>query len=86
METTMGKNITSIERHIASKDMYDDNGYCDTKIKKYETYYIRICDDGGDVHCSKCLAQMLIEYRETDHDYEFRDYWAEDFELIKGAK
>ena len=75
-------NIALVEKHCADKDMYDDNGYCDNKIHKFGVYYTRICPGGGDTHCPECMAQMLIEYRETDHEYSFRDLWRGDFERI----
>jgi len=50
-----------IERHCAHKDMYDDGGYCDTKIKKYHSYYwMGVADGNGETMCSECALQTLL--------------------------
>ena len=50
-------------RRFATDDMYDDGGYCDYKIKKYEIYYWRQLKENGETMCSHCAVSQIL------HDY-----------------
>ena len=70
----MSDRIDLIIRRCAKQDMYDDNGYCEHKIKKSEGYYTRVVPDGNcDNHCSECMLQMIIVDKERD--FRYQDDW-----------
>jgi len=70
----MSENIDLVIRRCAKQDMFDDNGYCEHKILKWEGYYTRVVPDGNcDNHCSNCMLQMIIADKERD--FKYRDDW-----------
>ena len=79
---------TTITRHCASKDMYDDGGYCETKIRRLGVYYwAGVADGNGENMCSDCMLQALLyQLQETNKIPEYTDRWMEDFKLITGRK
>ena len=81
----MSVEITRIERHCAEKDMYDDNGYCETKIKKFDRYYVRfVRDEGADCHCSDCILQLIIA--DKKRNFTYIDEWFTEYEKLTGLK
>jgi len=77
---------TYVERHCAYRDMYDDNGYCDTKIPKYGSFYwAGVADGNGEAMCSECmLATLLQQLRTTGTIPEYKDSWRAEFNQITG--
>ena len=74
-----------IQRHCAHKEMYDDGGYCETKIKKYEPYYwAGVADDNGELMCPECMLQCLIYQLQNGGCIpEYVDDWNNDFNTAK---
>jgi hypothetical protein len=72
-----------ISRHCAPEDIYDDFGYCDTKIKKYDPYYIvELPNSDGQCEtlCESCMLNMLLSTKDPrsylfNEDFEFTDLW-----------
>ena len=77
----MDRQIETIVRRCAPRDMYDDNGYCETKIKRMGVFYERLVGNNGDCHCSECMLQMILQTGERD--FAYKDMWFEDFEFVK---
>lgn len=76
---------TLIVRHCATKDMYDDGGYCETKIRKYQPYYwAGVADGNGESMCSECMLRHLVHQLQNGGCIpEYVDEWQQDFESIK---
>lgn len=74
-----------ISRHCAHKDMYDDSGYCDTKIKKYHSYYwAGVADGNGEIMCPECMLNCLLNQLNNGGCIpEYKDEWHSDFEASK---
>lgn len=76
---------TLIIRCCAPKEMYDDGGYCDTKIKRFGIYYwAGVADGNGEKMCSDCMLQTLIHQVITERGEipEYVDNWLVEFEAI----
>jgi len=73
---------TLIVRHCALKDMYDDRGCCETKIRKYESYYwTGVADGNGENMCSDCMLQCLIhQLKHGGGIPQYYDEWMDDFD------
>ena len=70
----MSEELFQIIRQCSNRDRYDDNGYCEHKIKKYEPYYTKVVKDGHcDTHCAECMLQVIIHDKERDFTYQ--DDW-----------
>lgn len=78
---------TLIVRHCAPKEMYDDEGYCETKIRKRgEYYWFGVADGNGANFCSECALQAIIYQLQMGGKFpEYRDCWMQDFELMRKA-
>ncbi len=80
----MSVDIARIEKHCAHKDMYDDDGYCDNRIRRLGVYYVRVTSDNNmDCNCPECMLQMVIA--DDKRDFQYVDLWMEDFERITHA-
>lgn len=79
---------TLIVRHCASDEMYDDEGSCETKIKKYGLYYwVAIADGNGENMCSECTLQTIIhQLRKGGCIPQYEDCWFKDFETIRSMR
>lgn len=76
---------TTIVRHCAHKDMYDDGGYCEHKIKRYEPiYWAGVADGNGELMCSDCMLQHLLHQLQNGGCMpEYEDNWKNDFNAVK---
>ena len=74
-----------IIKHCAHKDMYDDGGYCEHKIKKYEPiYWAEAKDCNGELMCSECMLQHLLYQLKKGGGFPvYEDRWGEEFETAK---
>ena len=72
-----------IVRGCAPKDMYDDGGYCDTKIRKNEPYYWLGVEDGnGETMCSECALQALLnQIKNGGRIPQYIDNWFTDMDI-----
>ena len=79
---------TLIVRHCAPKEMYDDSGYCETKIRKHgEYYWFGVADGNGENFCPECAFQALIHQLQMGGRVpEYRDCWMQDFNLMCKAE
>ena len=85
--TQIEKWIDQIIKRCAPRDMYDDNGYCETKIRRLGVFYERLVGNNGDCHCPECMLQLVLhEISRGNTSFEYKDLWQEDFQAIKDAK
>jgi len=79
---------TLIVRHCAPKEMYDDGGYCETKIRKHDEYYwFGVADGNGENFCSECALQAVIHQLQMGGKFpEYCDCWMHDFDLLCKAR
>ena len=72
----------TIERHYTPVDMYDDGGYCDTKIKRGGVYYwFGVADGNGEKMCSECaLSALLYQLQNGGNLPAYTGLWLQDFE------
>jgi len=80
----MSENLTLIIRRCAKRDMYDDNSYCEYKIKKSEPYYTRVTlGEQCDTHCAHCMLQMIIS--DKKRDFAYQDDWFVEHKMFTRA-
>jgi len=79
-------NWTRITRHCANAEMYDDGGYCDTKITQYGEYYILYAEGGCETFCSECALQAILhQVGQGGMMPEYQDLWLQEFKLIRNC-
>jgi len=76
---------TIIVRHCIHKDGYDDEGYCENKIKKYNSiYWAGVADGNGELMCSECMLQCLLyQLSNGGRIPKYEDNWEIDFNAAK---
>ena len=55
------------DKQIATEDMWDDQGYCDNRIKNGSAYYYRMVGYNSEKVCCECAMDFILhEHPELD--------------------